>query len=99
VKIDPATMTPLGVLGVTSFISGVVSDGTYVFVSLADGVFKLSTTGAFLAAYPSSGLEHFGALSLSSPLTKSSSADSVLWPRHGGNQRWRWGDRTRFRAI
>jgi hypothetical protein len=36
---------------------------------------------------------------LNSPLTKSSSADSVLWPRHGGNQRWRWGDRTRFRAI
>jgi transglutaminase-like putative cysteine protease len=34
-----------------------------------------------------------------SPLTKSSSADSVLWSRHGGNQRWRWGDRTRFRAI
>jgi hypothetical protein len=38
-------------------------------------------------------------LSLSSPLTKSSSADSVLSSRHGGNQRWRWGDRTRFRAI
>src|SRR6202167_1719441 len=36
---------------------------------------------------------------LNSPLTKSSSADSVLSSRHGGNQRWRWGDRTRFRAI
>jgi hypothetical protein len=34
-----------------------------------------------------------------SPLTKSSLADSVLSSRHGGNQRWRWGGRTRFRAI
>jgi chromate reductase, NAD(P)H dehydrogenase (quinone) len=40
-----------------------------------------------------------GRLLLSSPLTKSSSADSVLSSRHGGNQRWRWGDRTRFRKI
>ena len=36
---------------------------------------------------------------LSSPLTKSSSADSVLSSRHNGNQRWRWGDQRLFRMI
>jgi hypothetical protein len=34
-----------------------------------------------------------------SPLTKSSSADSVLSSRHNGNQRWRWGDQRLFRMI
>ena len=36
---------------------------------------------------------------LNSPLTKSSSADSVLSSRHNGNQRWRWGDQRLFRMI
>jgi SRSO17 transposase len=36
---------------------------------------------------------------LNSPLTKSSSADSVLSWRHNGNQRWRWGDQRLFRMI
>ena len=36
---------------------------------------------------------------VSSPLTKSSSADSVLSWRHNGNQRWRWGDQRLFRMI
>ena len=38
-------------------------------------------------------------LGVNSPLTKSSSADSVLSSRHGGNQRWRWGDQRLFRMI
>ena len=41
-------------------------------------------------------LEH---RSHNSPLTKSSSADSVLSSRHNGNQRWRWGDQRLFRMI
>jgi aspartate/tyrosine/aromatic aminotransferase len=33
-----------------------------------------------------------------SPLTKSCAADSVLSRSFGGNQRWRWGDRTGFKT-
>jgi hypothetical protein len=63
-----------------------MADAEYAAVAIADDLAFGGMVGALGAA-------------LNSPLTKSSSADSVLSSRHNGNQRWRWGDQRLFRMI
>ena len=95
-KIEPDPKAPRLIATVPG--EGYRFDGLALRGALADGAAE-SYPHAAAETAPEAAPEARPADYPDSPLTKSSSADSVLSSRHNGNQRWRWGDQRLFRMI